>query len=222
MIRFLGRWTLRLLVLIVALSLLVTLPLRWMDPATSAFMERERWTGEVIYFSFTPLENLPPYVPLAIIAAEDQNFPSHRGFDLGEIRNAVETHRAGGRLRGASTLSQQLARNLYLWPGRNWVRKGLESWLTGWLELTLPKRRILELHLNLAEFGPGIYGIEAAARHHFGKPAAALTRAEAALLAGVLPAPKQLDAARPGPHLASRQQWILAQMGNLGDEWVPR
>ena len=221
MSRFLLRWLIRMAVVVVVLSLLVTLPLRWINPATSAFMEQERWHGQPIRFRFESIDNLPAHVPLAIIAAEDQNFPHHRGFDVGEIRKALDTHRAGGRLRGASTLSQQLARNLYLWPGRSWVRKGLESWLTGWLELTLPKRRILELHINLAEFGPGVYGVDAAAVHYFGKPAPLLTRAEAALLAGVLPAPKQFDVGRPGPQLTERQAWILAQMNQLGEAWVP-
>jgi monofunctional glycosyltransferase len=222
LLRVLLRWSTRVGLLFVGLTILVTLPLRWVDPPGSAFMLLDRLTSNhEIHHEWVPLERISPELALAVIAAEDQSFPHHHGFDLREIRAAVETHRRGGRLRGASTISQQLARNLYLWPHRSWVRKGLEFWFTVPLELFLSKQRLLEIYLNVAEFGSGIYGAEAAARHHFGKPASALTRAEASLLAAVLPAPGQLDASRPGDFLLERQRWIVGQMNNLGYDWVP-
>ena len=222
LLRRIGKWVLRLLLAIVTLTLLVTLPLRWVNPPGSAFMLIERaTTSHEIRQQWVGLQEISPELALAVIAAEDQNFPDHHGFDLREIRAAVETHRQGGRLRGASTISQQLARNLYLWPHRSWVRKGLEFWFTLPVELFLPKQRILEIYLNVAEFGVGVYGAEAAAQHHFGKPASALTRAEAALLASVLPAPKHLDASQPGEYLIERQRWVIGQMNNLGLGWLP-
>ncbi len=222
LLRWLRRWLLRSFLLLVALTVVLTLPLRWIDPPGSAFMLLDRVkSGYAIHHDWISMENISPELALAVIAAEDQNFPHHHGFDLREIRAAVETHRRGGRLRGASTISQQLARNLYLWPHRSWVRKGLEFWFTVPLELFLSKPRMLEIYLNIAEFGPGIFGAEAAAQHHFGKPASSLTRAEAALLAAVLPAPKQFDASNPGPYLLERQRWIIGQMNNLGHAWLP-
>lgn len=210
---------------LVVLVLLVafTLPLRWLDPATSAYMLLDAWGSErSVAHRPVPAAAVSAHLRLAVIAAEDQEFPRHHGFDIDEIRDALDTRLAGGRLRGASTISQQLARNLYLWPGRNWLRKGLEAVITVPLELFVPKHRILTIYLNVAEFDAGVYGAEAAARHYFGKPAAALTREQAALLAAVLPAPKRLDAAQPSPGLLERQRWILGQMDNLGPDWVPR
>lgn len=223
MLGFLRRWLFSFLIVFVLATLGVVLPLRWLDPPASAFMLGDYWIHDrTMYQDHVPLSQLPAHVPLALIAAEDQNFPRHRGFDTGEIQAALRTHREGGRLRGASTISQQLARNLYLWPQRDWLRKGLESWFTVWLELLLPKARILELYLNLAEFDTAVYGVEAASRHYFGKPAAALTRDEAALLAAALPAPKRLDPARPDAWMLERQRWILRHMDQLGEAWVPR
>lgn len=223
LLRWLVRWAIRLSLLAIGLTLLVTLPLRWVDPPGSAFMLLDRFPSDRdIHQQWVPIERISPQLALAVIAAEDQNFPHHHGFDLREIRAAVETHRQGGRLRGASTISQQLARNLYLWPQRSWVRKGLEFWFTAPLELFLPKQRMLEIYLNIAEFGPGIYGAEAAARHHFGKSASGLTRQEAALLAAVLPAPKRFNASQPDNYLLNRQAWILMQMDNLGLSWLPQ
>lgn len=221
-LRFVRKLLTRLALLLIGLTVLITLPLRWVDPPGSAFMLLEGWRGEVeVRHIPVAFEAISPHLALAVIAAEDQNFPHHHGFDLGQIRQAVETHRQGGRLRGASTISQQLARNLYLWPDRSWIRKGLEFWFTAPLELFLPKQRLLEIYLNVAEFGEGVFGAEAAARHYFGKPARDLTRAEAALLATVLPAPKRLNAAQPDADMRRRQAWILAQMINLGPAWVP-
>jgi monofunctional glycosyltransferase len=150
-----------------------------------------------------------------VVAAEDQKFPSHRGFDVESIGDAWE-QRARGRVRGASTISQQVAKNLFLWSGRSWVRKGFEAWFTVLIESLWSKQRILEVYLNVAEFGPGIYGAEAAAQRHFGKPAAALTRREAALLAAVLPDPRAMRAAVPSAYVARRARWIERQAAQLG------
>lgn len=220
--RFLLRWLLRAVMAVLLLTVVLTLPLRWLDPPTSMFMLLERWqTGQWPQYHWVPAEQLPDGLRLAVIAAEDQNFPHHRGFDAAQIRAALEGHRQGGSLRGASTLSQQLARNLYLWPQRSWLRKGLEAWFTVPLELFLPKDRLLLIYLNVAEFGPGVYGAEAAAQHHFGKPASSLSRQESALLAASLPAPKRRDPANPDQAMLERQRWILRQMDNLGTGWLP-
>lgn len=153
-------------------------------------------------------------MPLAVVAAEDQRFPDHRGFDLESIRDALEErHR---RQRGASTISQQVAKNLYLWPGQSWLRKGLEAYLTLYIELLWPKRRILEIYLNIAEFGPGVFGVGYAAGDFFGGTARQLSARQAATLAAVLPNPKRMSAAAPSVHVAERRQWILRQMEQLG------
>ena len=221
MLRRIRRWLLRALIAWVVLTLLLVLPLRWLDPPTTAFMLQSRLAGDGAVRVWRDRQVISPHLALAIIASEDQRFPEHYGFDFTEIRDAVETKLEGGRLRGASTLTQQLARNLYLWPGRNWLRKGLEAWFTPWLELCLGKSRILELYLNTAEFDRGIYGAEAAARHYFGVSANRLTRAQAALLAATLPDPKGRNPAAPDADLRARRDWILGQMENLGADWAP-
>ncbi len=216
------KWTWRLGLLGLLLLVGLTLPLRWIDPATSAYMAMDAWQNDrAVRQEWVPYRQISDHLKLAVIASEDQKFPHHFGFDIDQIRQAVDTHLDGGRLRGASTITQQLARNLYLWSGRDWVRKGLEATLTVPLELFVPKHRLLEIYLNIAEFDTGVYGAEAAAAHYFGKRAAELTRAEAAALAAVLPAPKRLSAAQPDAFVYERRRWILEQMDNLGPGWVP-
>ncbi len=206
------------LALLLAFSVVLTLPLRYVAPPTTAFMLQDASGREPVAWHWRDWPALGDALPLAAVASEDQKFTSHFGFDVESIRKSVSGAGRGTRLRGASTISQQLAKNLYLWPGRSFLRKGLEAWLTLFLEIGLPKRRILELYLNVAEFGPGIYGAEAASRHFFGKPAAALTQREAALLVAVLPNPARYDAGRPTPYLRERQAWILGQMARLRRE----
>jgi monofunctional biosynthetic peptidoglycan transglycosylase len=221
-LRWLMRWLLRAMLVVIVLIVGLTLPLRWFDPPTSGFMLVDKHiNGRSIQHQWIAAEHIPVHLKLAVIASEDQNFPNHYGFDVAQIRAAVETHRQGGRLRGASTISQQLVRNLYLWPQRSWLRKGLEFSLTPPIELFVPKARMLDIYLNVVEFDTGVYGAEAASQHHFGKPARSMTRQEAALLAAVLPAPKRLNAGAPDASLLQRQQWILGQMDNLGLGWVP-
>lgn len=161
-------------------------------------------------------EALSDHAKLAVIAAEDQRFPVHRGFDLVELRRAWEASRNGARLRGASTLSQQTAKNLFLWSGRSWARKALEAWFTLLIEALWPKERILEVYLNIAEWDTGVFGLEAAAQHYFGVSAAQLNPYQASLLAAILPNPRARDAARPSPQVAQRAAWIRQQMRNLG------
>ena len=202
----------------------LVLVLRWVPPFTSAFIleaHARLWLSGDFHTSiqqrWTDLAHISPNAQLAVIASEDQRFPFHHGFDFDSMQDALEGDLDGERFRGGSTLSQQTAKNLFLWGGRSYVRKGIEAWFTGLMELLWPKRRILEMYLNLAQFGPDVYGVQAAARHFFHKDAAALSRGEAAVLAGVLPNPHVLHAERPSAYLASRREWILRQMHALGD-----
>ena len=195
--------------------------LRWIDPPTSAFMLRERWlTGSPVAHAWRDWDDIAAPMKLAAIAAEDQRFPAHFGFDVKEIAASLDEARDGGRLRGASTITQQVAKNLLLWPGQDWVRKVLEAYFTALIELCWPKRRILEIYLNVAELGDGIYGVEAAANAYYRKSAAHLGAPESALLAAVLPNPKRLRVEAPSAYVRDRQAWILAQMKRLGPGYV--
>jgi monofunctional biosynthetic peptidoglycan transglycosylase len=222
MLRALLRRLTKLLLWLAALSVLLVLVLRWVPPPFTALMiERkiESWIdGQRIDLqrSWRPWKQLPDSLKMAVIAAEDQKFASHWGFDIDAIRAALAHNERGGSLRGASTLSQQVAKNLFLWPGRSWVRKGLEVWFTAWIELLWPKQRILEVYLNSVEWGDGIFGAEAAAQHHFGVDAARLSSAQASQLAAVLPNPREWNAGDPGPHVRRRAGWIRQQARQLG------
>jgi len=179
---------------------------------------REGEHAFVLHYQWRDLDQMATSLPLAVIAAEDQRFLRHRGFDLDAIHAARRYNARGGRVRGASTISQQLAKNLFLWSGRSWLRKGLEAWYTVWIETLWPKRRILEVYLNVVEFGDGVYGAQAAAEVMFGLDAARLDQVQSARLAAVLPNPRRYNAAEPGPHIRQRTQWILRQMRQLGGE----
>src|SRR5215471_2477421 len=202
--------------------------MRWMDPWYSAFMldaalEASR-DGQANYhtdYRWADLEQISPHAAVAVIASEDQLFPFHVGFDFKSIREAIrENERQANRkrphIKGGSTISQQVAKNLFLWSGRSYLRKGLEAYFTLLIELTWPKERILEVYLNIAQFGDGIYGVQAAAQRFWHKPAARLSSAEAASLAAVLPNPLRLHAERPSRYVIARRDWILAQMRDLG------
>lgn len=202
-----------LLLVLLLLSVAAVLPLRWWNPPTTSFILRDphpveqQWVGA---------GQLSSWLAISVVAAEDQLFPRHHGFDTGSLRKAWDDHRSGRRTRGASTISQQVAKNLFLWSGQSMLRKGMEAWLTVHIELLWPKQRILEVYLNVAEFGPGVYGAEAASRRYFGKSAAALTAQEAALLAAVLPSPKRFRVDAPTPYLRKRAAWIAGQTAQLG------
>jgi monofunctional biosynthetic peptidoglycan transglycosylase len=204
----------------VAVSVLPVLMLRWVPPLATPFMVGRWIDGAVgrrpavpIRYDWVPFRDIAPAAGIAVVAAEDQRFPTHYGFDLGAIRQAMREGRE--RPRGASTITQQLARNLFLWSGRSWPRKLLEAYATVLLEACWSKRRILEVYLNVAEFGDGIYGVEAAGSHFFRKPAAQLTRREAALLAAVLPNPKAWRADPPSAAVLARARRIERQMARV-------
>lgn len=206
----------------IAASLLLVLVFRVVPVFGSMVMvERkvESWiAGEPIDIQqhWRPWGELADDAKLAVIAAEDQRFPDHHGFDLHQIRRALESSLNGGRLRGASTISQQTAKNLFLWTGRNWLRKGLEAWFTLLIEALWPKQRILEVYLNIVEWDSGVFGLEAAAQHYFGVSADRLSATQASRLAAILPNPRGLSASRPGPQAVQRSAWIRRQMHQLG------
>lgn len=220
------RWLRRILLLAVACvacSWLAVLVLRFVPPPTSAYiLERAisaRWHGErdfSIHYHWVPFERIAPVAPLAMVAGEDQTFPFNHGFDIASIRSAIDVADAGGRLRGASTITQQTARNLFLWSGGGFFRKGLEAYFTVLIDITWPKRRVLEVYANIAELGNGIYGVEAAAQAYFHEPASRLGTHQAALLAAVLPNPRGWHADRPSPYIQRRAAWIERQMRQLG------
>ncbi|MFG3452441.1 monofunctional biosynthetic peptidoglycan transglycosylase [Stutzerimonas stutzeri] len=222
MLRTLLRRLIKLLFWLTVLSVLLVAVFRWVQPPITGLMvERkvESWaSGEPIDLqrSWRPWQTLPDDLKMAVIAAEDQKFADHWGFDIAAIRAAFAHNERGGSLRGASTLSQQVAKNLFLWSGRSWIRKGLEVWFTGWIELLWPKQRILEVYLNSVEWGDGIFGAQAAAQHHFGIGASYLSTTQASQLAAVLPNPREWNAGRPGPHVRQRASWIRQQMRQLG------
>lgn len=207
----------------VGASIALVVLLRWVPPPTSAFMIATRTAsmgqGDFRYsnaYDWEPLERISPHAAMAAIAAEDQQFPFHAGFDFESIRKAVQHNAKSKRKRGASTISQQVAKNLFLWSGRSWARKGLEVYFTVLIEAAWPKERILEVYLNLVEFGPGTYGVQAAAQRFFDKDASRLTRREAATLAAVLPNPKRFRADRPSNYVQKRRDSIMGQMRALG------
>lgn len=219
----LRKWILLAVAAWLVLTVVPVVLLRWIAPVTSAFMLEARVqalrAGEKGYhtdYHWVSLEHISPEAAIAVIASEDQTFPFNYGFDFRSIRSAVRAAQRGKRLRGASTISQQVARNLFLWPGRSFVRKGIEAWFTVLLEALWPKERILEVYLNVAQFGRGIYGVEAAARRFYHEPAARLTADQAALLAAVLPNPVHWHVDRPSRFVVWKQQWILTQIRNLG------
>jgi monofunctional glycosyltransferase len=212
-----------ILIFCIAASALMVVLLRWVNPPLSAFMVQMQlaaWAKHdrtyVFRHHWVDLNQISPNLPLAVVASEDQKFPEHWGFDVEAIEKAYEMNRHSHRVHGASTISQQVAKNLFLWSGRSYFRKGLEAYFTLLIEACWPKRRILEIYLNIAEFGYGVYGAEAAAQRFFHTPAAKLSRSDSAVLAAVLPNPERLIAAAPSAYVQQRRDWILGQMQALG------
>jgi monofunctional glycosyltransferase len=215
-------FALKVLVACLLASIAATLLLRWVPPLFSALMV-QRHVGAMFsgqhydaQYEWVGWRKIAPTAPLAVIASEDQRFADHHGFDFDSIEDALADRDKGRRLRGASTISQQVAKNLFLWPGRSFVRKGLEAYFTVLIEALWPKRRILEVYLNIAEMGDGIFGVEAASQRYFKKSASRLSSEEAAVLAAVLPNPHRLRAGRPSAFVEERREWILRQMDQLG------
>jgi monofunctional biosynthetic peptidoglycan transglycosylase len=220
------RWIIRAVLAVVGLWLAGIVLFSFLPVPFSAVMAERQlsaWLtgdfGYVAHSDWVSMDEISPWMPLAAIAAEDQKFPVHWGFDMASIEKALSCNeRNVNRVRGASTLSQQTVKNLFLWDGRSWARKGLEAGLTLGVEAVWTKRRILTVYLNVAEFGEGTFGVEAAAQRYFHKPASRLTASEAALLAAVLPNPIRFKANAPSGYVSQRQQWILRQMRQLGGE----
>ena len=186
-------------------------------PATFLMVTRAVEGGEMTY-RWRSLNDISPRLVEAVIASEDSTFCAHRGFDMKAIEKALKANERGGRIRGGSTISQQTAKNVFLWPGRDWVRKGLEAGYTVLIETLWGKRRIVEVYLNVAEWAPGVYGAEAAAQHWFGKSADELSAREAARLAAILPSPRRYDAASPGPYVRRRASRVQAAMGTVRND----
>jgi len=210
------RWSLFAVLALLLLSVVPVLTLRWVEPPFTAFMLIHNPISlKDTRFDWRDRSELGDTFALAVMAAEDQNFPNHRGLDVDAIAKAFEERENSGRLRGASGISQQLAKNLFLWPKRSFLRKGMEACLAVAIELLLPKNRILELYVNVVELGPGLYGVPAAAQKFFGVSPAELTLEQAALLAAVLPNPRQLKAAAPSEYVRERQRWITEQAERL-------
>lgn len=219
LVRITLRWLFLLVLLILGLTLLVLLLFRFVNPPTTAFIvghQVQAGSLSSVRQTWVSLEDISPWMPLAVIASEDQRFLRHWGVDTHAIVTAVNDFRDGDGLRGASTITQQTAKNLFLWGGRSYVRKGVEAALAVAMDGLWPKRRIMEVYLNVAEFGPGLYGVEAASQAHFGVPASRLTATQAARLAAVLPNPKVFDAGNPSPYVWERVSWIRRQMDQLG------
>lgn len=217
------RWLVAMPLVALALSVVQVATLRFVDPPFSAFMlsrQLEAWSeGDWsfrIAHDWRDLDEISPYVPLAVIASEDQNFAEHFGFDLKAIERARKSNERGRKVRGGSTISQQTAKNLFLWSGRSWVRKGIEAWYTLLIEAMWPKHRIVEVYVNVAEFGDGVYGAQAAARTFFGTDADKLSPAQAARMAAVLPSPRRYSISKPGPYVQRRAQAIQRQMRYIG------
>ncbi len=209
--------------LFVVYSVLVIVLFKWINPPTTAFIQRSFgaeftsvFSGEAKKNRWVPVENISKYMILAVIASEDQKFPEHFGFDVVEIEKAIKEKIKGKKLRGASTITQQVAKNLFLWSGRDLIRKLLEFYYTVVIELIWSKKRIMEVYLNIAEFGPKLYGVESASRKFFHKSAYQLNKYEAAMLSAVLPSPVRFSAVKPSPYLKERQKWIITQMQKLG------
>ena len=217
----------RVLLGFVIISFLIVLTLRWVNPPTSMMMTIQRCKALMnhrqdfrIDYRWVNWERIALHLPLAIIASEDQKFPIHHGFDFEAITDAMKTRMNGGRLRGASTITQQVAKNLFLWPGKSLLRKGIEAYFTALIEVFWSKRRILEIYMNIAEFGDGIFGVEAACQRYFRTPANSIHLWGASRLAAVLPNPKAMNPKRPSAYVNKRAKWIQRQIDRMGGKQI--
>lgn len=212
----------KFIVLAFIASVIIVFLLRWINPVTSSIMVQRQiesiFSGDFDYikYSWVDYNDCSPYLPIAFVAAEDQNFPGHFGFDVKEIKKALKQYERGRRIRGASTITQQVAKNLFLWEGKSFVRKGIEAYFTVLIELLWDKKRILEVYMNIAEFGDMIFGVKMASLAYYKKLPAKVSPAQAALLAAVLPNPKRYSVVKPSGYVRGRQNWILKQMNSLG------
>lgn len=215
------RWLRRIVIFFFASTILAIVAYRWLPVYLTPLMlircSQQASRGEKVRLRhhWVPLEQMSKYMPVAVIASEDQLFMQHHGFDFNAIGQAIDEGRRGKRQRGGSTISQQTAKNVFLWPAQSWVRKGLEAYFTVLIELCWSKQRIIEVYLNSIEMGDGIYGAEAVAQQHFATSADKLTRQQCALIAATLPNPLRFDSSHPSPYVLRRQTWIMRQMKHI-------
>lgn len=209
------KWIKRIIIGLFLASILIVFIYKWLPvPFTELMLERYFLKGSSIEKKWVPIEDISNTIQLAVVSSEDQNFLKHNGFDFEQIKKILEQE--GEPKRGGSTISQQTAKNVFLWNGRNFVRKGFEAYFTCLIEWVWGKQRIMEVYLNVAEFGDGVYGVEAASQKYFHKSAKNLTKAEAATLAALLPNPRKYGENINGKYVQKRKRWILRQMVNLG------
>ncbi len=208
----------RVVIFLFFFQLFYLLLLKWVNPPVT-LTELGSWLrGDGLKHTYVSMKTISPYAKLAVISSEDQLFPDHDGFDFKSIEKAMKHNQKSKSLHGASTISQQVAKNVFLWQGRSWIRKGFEVYFTFMIELIWGKKRILEMYLNVSEMGKGVFGIEAAAHYYFNKPASALTRQEAAKIAACLPNPKIFTIKPLSAHVASRSAWVIGQMAGLQND----
>jgi len=208
----------RIFIFLFLFQLFYILLLKWVDPPVTLTQLGSLFGGYGLKRNYMGMKNISPYAKLAVISSEDQLFPDHDGFDFKSIEKAMKHNQKSKSLHGASTISQQVAKNVFLWQGRSWIRKALEVYFTFMIEWIWGKKRILEMYLNISEMGKGVFGIDAAAKYYFSKPAKNLTRTEAALIAACLPNPKQFTIRPMSRHVAIRYPWIMTQMTHLQDD----
>ncbi|MFM2393641.1 MAG: monofunctional biosynthetic peptidoglycan transglycosylase [Bacteroidota bacterium] len=219
------KWIYKAVILFIILSIVSTILFRWIPvPVTPLMLIRvgqQAINGKELrlWKDWTPLEDISPSMQLAVVVTEDQEYLRHSGFDLEAIKKAFKSNQRGKRkMRGGSTISQQTAKNVFLWNGRNWIRKGLEVYFTMLIEIFWSKERILEVYLNIAEMGEGIYGVQAASKYYYGKDCSKLTKREAASIACILPNPRKYSPTKPGSYIQKRINWSLNQMRMWGGQ----
>ena len=222
-LQLIGRLTLKVVIIFFLISVVAVLTLKWIDPFTSSIMIQRKITSifssdksSTINYSWVNYDDISVNAKLAVIAAEDQNFPYHIGFDFEQIGKAINENQRGRRMRGASTITQQVAKNLFLWNGKSFIRKGFEAYFTVLIEFFWSKRRILEVYLNITEMGNMIFGISASGKNYFKRSAAKLTNEQAALIVAILPNPLKYSVTHPSGYTLKRKNWILNQMKSLG------
>ena len=222
-LRKIGIVALIVLIIFFFVSIISVVTLKWIDPFTSSVMMQKKISSifssdenSTIYYNWVNYDDISVNAKLAVIAAEDQNFPYHFGFDFEQLGKAINESQRGRRLRGASTITQQVAKNLFLWNGKSLIRKGFEAYFTVLIEFFWSKRRILEVYLNITEMGNMIFGVGAAGKKYFKRSAAKLTNEQAALIAAILPNPLKYSVTHPSGYTLKRKNWILNQMKSLG------
>src|SRR6476620_4194816 len=212
-------WVKRIILGLFILQLVYIIALKWINPPVTLTQLQSLFTGNGLKRDYVSGDELSYNMKLAVVSSEDQVFPDHSGFDWKSIEKAMKYNKKKtNRIRGASTISQQVAKNVFLWQGRDWIRKGLEIYFTKMIEWIWGKERILDVYLNVIEMGKGIFGAEAASRYYFKKPAKKLTRREAAMIAACLPNPKKYSVKPASGFVLNKSGWILQQMNNLEDD----